>query len=201
MSESLRIEPLHDQPSSGGLSMHPARRSLLWLNVIGGAAVLGSYVHGLASHPLARGAVWGDVPEALRPFYTVSMFLAAAGYFAFSSFVFRRLDPVRTRIAGGFGFGAFRVLYALILAPSALWLPLTFEMLEAPSAALWLAIRVTLVLVGLGSLGLVVAVASAAPHGAPGARRIALLGTLFFSLQTAVLDALIWPAYFPVQGG
>ena len=118
---------------------------------------------------------------------------------AFSAFVFRRLDPARTRIAGGFGFGAFHVLYGLILVPSALWLPLTFEMLEAPSAGLWLAIRVTLALVALGSLGMMLAVASAAaPHSAPGARRIALLGTLFFSLQTAVLDALIWPAYFPV---
>jgi hypothetical protein len=126
------------------------------------------------------------------------MFLAAAGYFAFSSFVFRRLDPERTRIAGGFGFGAFKYLYALILAPSALWLPLTFEMLEAPSPALWLAIRVTLALVGLGSLGLMAAVASATPHSAPGARRAALVGTLFFALQTAVLDALIWPACFPV---
>jgi len=178
--------------------MHPMRRSLLWLNVLGGIAVLGSYVHGLASNPLTRGAVWGDVPEALRPFYTINMFLAAAGYFAFSSYVFRQLDPARTRIAGRFGFGAFHVLYALILVPSALWLPLTFEMLAAPSAWLWLVIRIDLALVGLGSLGLMGAIASAQPPGAPGARRLALLGTLFFCLQTALLDALIWPAYFPV---
>jgi hypothetical protein len=85
--------------------------------------------------------------------------------------------------------------------PSALWLPLTFAMLEAPSAGLWLAIRVTLALVGLGSLGLMAAIASALPRGGHGARRIALVGTLFFALQTALLDALIWPAYFPVQGG
>jgi hypothetical protein len=178
--------------------MHPARRSLLWLNLLGGIAVLGSYVHGLASNPLTRGAVWGDVPEALRPFYTVNMFLAAAGYFAFSAFVFRRLDPARTRIAGGFGYGAFHVLYALILVPSALWLPLTFAMLEAPSAGLWLAIRGVLALVGVGSLGLMLAIASATPHHGPGARRLALVGSAFFSLQTALLDALVWPAYFPV---
>ncbi len=179
--------------------MHPGRRSLLWLNVLGGIAVLGSYAYGLASNPLTRDGLWGNVPEALRPLYTLNMFLAAAGYFAFSAYVFRRLDPARTRIAGGFGFGAFHVLYGLILVPSALWLPLTFEMLEAPSPGLWLAIRVTLALVALGSLGMMLAVASAAaPHSAPGARRIALLGTLFFSLQTAVLEALIWPAYFPV---
>jgi len=198
LSESMRVESLSRRTGSGGLSMHPAQRSLLWLNVIGGIAVLGSYVHGLASNPLTRGAVWGDVPDVLRPFYTINMLLAAAGYFAFSFYVFRRLDPVRTRIAGGFGFGAFHVLYALILLPSALWLPLTFEMLAAPSAGLWLAIRAVLALVGLGSLGLMLAIASAVPRSAPGARRIALVGTAFFSLQTAVLDALIWPAYFPV---
>ena len=56
----------------------------------------------------------------------------------------------------------------------------------------------TLALVGLGSLGLMGAIASAQPHAAPGARRAALAGAFFFSLQTAVLDALVWPAYFPV---
>jgi hypothetical protein len=175
-----------------------ARRSLLWLNLLGGVAVLGSYAYGFAANPLARGALWGGVPEALRPLYTANMLLAAAGYFAFSGFVFFRLDPTRTRVVGGFGFGAFHVLYALILLPSAFWLPLTLEMLEAPNAALWLAIRCVLALVGLGSLGLLVAVASAAPHDAPGARRIALAGCALFSLQTALLDALLWPAWFPL---
>src|SRR5512144_1568173 len=145
MSESMRVEPLHRPPSTGGLPMNLGRRSLLWLNALGGIAVLGSYVHGLAANPSTSGAVWGDVPEVLRPLYTLNMFLAAAGYFAFSAFVFR-LDPERTRIAGRFGFGAFHVLYALILVPSALWLPLTFEMLEAPSTGLWVAIRTTLAL-------------------------------------------------------
>jgi hypothetical protein len=169
----------------------------LWLNLLGGTAVLGSYAHGLASHPLARAELWGGVPEALRPLYTASMLLAAAGYFAFSFFVLFRLDPERTRVFGRFGFGAFHLLYALILLPSALWMPLTFALLEAPSAALWAAIRVTLALVGLGSLGLVAALASAGPARAPGARALAVAGALAFSLQTAVLDALVWPAFFP----
>ena len=178
--------------------MHPARRSLLWLNLLGGFAVLGSYAHGLASHPLTRGDLWGGVPESLRPLYSASMLLAATGYFAFSFFVFFRLDPSQTRVAGRLGFGAFHALYALILLPSALWLPLTFAMLEAPGGALWAAIRVVLALVGLGSLGLVAAVASARPSRAPVARAVAVAGALAFSFQTAVLDALVWPAYFPV---
>jgi hypothetical protein len=177
--------------------MHPAHRSLLLLNVLGGIAVLGSYAHGLLTHPGAGPQVWGGVPEALRPLYTVSMLLAAAGYFAFSFFVFFRLEPERTRIAGRFGFRAFHAIYALILLPSALWMPLTFAMLEAPSGALWAAIRGVLALVGIGSLGLIGAIASARPPSAPLARGIALAGALAFALQTALLDALVWPAYFP----
>jgi hypothetical protein len=176
--------------------MHPAQRSLLWLNLLGGIAVLGSYAWGLAANPLTRGQLWGDVPGSLRPLYTASMLLAAVGYFAFSFFVFFRLDPRRDRV-GPFGFGAFHALYALILVPSALWLPLTFSMLEAPSAPLWLAIRGVLALVAAGSLGLVAALALAGPAQSPGARAIALAGALAFSFQTALLDALVWPAYFP----
>jgi hypothetical protein len=177
--------------------MHPAHRSLLLLNVVGGIAVLGSYAHGLLTHPGTSSQVWGGVPAGLRPLYTVSMPLAAAGYFAFGSFVFFRLDPERTRIAARFRFGAFHALYASILLPSALWMPLTFAMLEAPGGALWAAIRAVLGLVGIGSLSMVAAIAAAAPPRAPLARGIALAGALAFAFQTAVLDALVWPAFFP----
>jgi hypothetical protein len=177
--------------------MHPYRRSLLILNVLGGIAVLGSYVLGIASHPNAGSQVWGGVPESIRPLYTVNMFLAAAGYFAFSYFVFFRLDPDRTRLPGDRGFRTFHALYALILIPSALWMPLTFAMIDAPSAPLWAAIRLVLLLVGIGSLGIIAAVATAGPAEAPVARRIAIAGAIPFALQTALLDAVIWPAYFP----
>jgi len=180
------------------VALHPTKRGLLWLNLIGGAAVLASYAHGISTNPLTRGDVWGGVPEGLRPLYTVNMLLAAAGYFAFSYFVFFRLDPERVRIAGRLGFGAFTALYGLILVPSALWMPLTFAMLDAPSPGLWWAIRIVLALVGLGSVGLVVALGLVKPHDSPMARRFALLGGLAFSLQTAVLDAVVWPAYFPL---
>jgi hypothetical protein len=177
--------------------MHPQRRSLLALNVVGGLAVLGSYAWGIAANPETRGAVWGGVPESLKPLYTTSMLLAALGYFLYSHLVFLRLDPEKTVLAGGFGYRAFHFLYTLVLLPSALWMPLTFAMLAAPGAGLWLAIRLVLALVGLGSLGLVAAVATAGPLRAPVARALAVFGALAFAFQTALLDALVWPAYFP----
>jgi hypothetical protein len=180
--------------TAGGRA-RPGRASLFWLNVLGGIAVLGSYAYGVRD-PAVAGALWGGVPASLRPLYTANMFLAAGGYFAFSYFVFFRLDPARTRV-GGLGYGVFHLLYALILLPSALWLPLTAAMIAAPGAALWAAIRFDLALVGLGSLGLLAALLAAGPSEAFRARRAAVVGALFFCLQTAVLDALVWPAYYP----
>lgn len=185
-------------PRIVGRPNHPGRLALLALNLVGGSAVLASYVHGIATHAGSAQAAWGGVPESLWPLYTTNMFLAAAGYFAFSWFVLAKLDPERARVAGLSCSPVFLVLYALVLVPSALWMPLTFWMLEAPSVGLWWAIRAVLAAVGVGSVGLLLAIALAAPHDAPGARRTALAGCLPFVLQTAVLDALVWPAWFPV---
>ena len=60
------------------------------------------------------------------------------------------------------------------------------------------AIRLVLGTVGIGSLGLLAAILAVRPVSAPGARRIALVGITAFCLQTAVMDALVWPAFFPV---
>jgi hypothetical protein len=178
--------------------VHPQKRTTIWINAVGGAAVLGSYAHGLWSHPTAGADLWGGVPETLRPLYTITMLLAAAGYFAFSHFVIFEVDPDEARIGDRFGFGAFNALYVLILVPSALWMPLTFEMLASPGTGLWWAIRLTLGAVGVGSLGLLASIIAVRPVSAPGARRLALFGSAAFCLQTAVLDALVWPAFFPI---
>lgn len=164
---------------------------------MGGAAVLGTYVYGLVFHPDLRSGFWGGVPQTWRSVYTVSMFLAAAGYFAYTSFLLFRLDPERACIAGRVGYGLFNVLYALILLGSALWLPLTMAMLTRGSTALWVAIRVTLALVGIASLGLVAALLGLQPREPTWAHGLAVLGSVVFAFQTAVLDALVWAAFFP----
>lgn len=177
--------------------IHPRRLTLLIINVLGGTAVLGSYVHGLTNNPELRGPLWGGVPEALQPIYTISMLLAALGYFPFTYVVAFRVDPDRARVAGGFGFDAFNVLYALILAPSALWMPLTFAMLAQPNPTLWLMIRIVLALVGMGSVALIVALVTLQPRPSRAWHVAAIVGAVAFAVQTALLDALVWPAYFP----
>ena len=77
---------------------------------------------------------------------------------------------------------------------------MTAQMVVNPDPALWWAIRVALVLVALGSLGLLTALLSLG-NEAPKGRALAAIGLLPFSLQTALLDALIWPAYFETALG
>jgi len=174
--------------------LHPAKWRFVILNVLGGTAVLGSYAHGLSTHPLSRSALWGSLPEAWRPIYTVSMLLAAAGYFAFTSLFLLRTDPERRRV-GQRGFGVVLTCYAGVLVGSTLWLPLTFHMLAAPTALLWVVIRLDLLTVGAGSLGLLV-VLLRMPEERDWWWALAVGGVLLFTWQTLVLDALVWPAYF-----
>lgn len=176
--------------------MGAKRSNLIALNVVGGIAVLASYAWGIAGHPDARGALWGGVPDSLRPLYTVSMFTAAFGYLLFTAFaVFGRVTPDGTD--RGPSTARLPILYAMVLFPSALWLPLTFEMVADPSIALWWAIRGVLFCVGVGALGLLawlVRVALARPGALAWA---AVAGCVAFCFQTAVLDALVWPVFFP----
>lgn len=189
--------PRSDDDSPARFPIHPQRLTLLIINVLGGTAVLGSYAHSLANHPDTRGALWGGVPEALQPIYTISMLLAAVGYFPFTYLLGFRVDPNRARVAGGLGFDAFNVLYALVLAPSALWMPLTFAMIAQPNPTLWLMIRAVLALVGVGSVGLIVALITLQPRPSRPLHVAAIVGAIAFAVQTALLDALVWPAYFP----
>ena len=167
------------------------------INVVGGLGVLGSYAYGLVSHPEIRGEVWGGVPEELKGFYTVSMLSAAVGYFLFGYFVLFRVDAETARIGGSRGFGFFNALCALILLPSALWMPLTFQMIEFPGENLWYAIRAVLGIVGIASLAMFWAILRVDAPGARISRGVAATGCLLFSVQTALLDALVWPYYFP----
>lgn len=187
------------QAQGGGTFFPIGRDRVLFIaiNVLGGLAVLASYAHGLLTHPDTRGAIWGGVPPTLRPLYTVSMLLAAVGYFPFTSFFLLRLDPATVRVGGRLGFGVLNGLYVTVLVASALWMPLTFAMLEQPGVALWWAIRLVLAAAGLGSVGLLAFLLAIRPQPGGVWYGCAVAGLVCFCFQTALLDAVVWPAYFP----
>ena len=170
------------------------RRGLFMLvNVVGGMAVLSSYGVWLGNPAHDGSALWGSLGSPARTLYTASMLAAAAGYFVFLEHLVRReIDGLTSN-----AFATLLTIFALILFPSALWMPLTFEFLAAPSAAVWWAMRVTLLVVAAASVALILfLVRLEAPPESSG-RRWAVLGAAAFALQTAVLDAFIWPSCFP----
>jgi hypothetical protein len=168
-----------------------------WIVLLGGGAVLLSYAYVLGIDPATRADLWGGVPSALLPAYVVSMALATGGFFAFTFFLVFRADPDRVRIAGRFGYGLFSGLYLMILAPSALWLPLTSAMVQQPNSILWLGIRLVLVTVGVGSVALLLALLSLKPRQPARAYWLAVAGSVAFCFQTAALDLFVWTALFP----
>ncbi len=176
--------------------MHRHKKIWLAINVVGGIAVLGSYAHGLITHPQTRDMLWGTMPTPLQSIYGVTMWLAAAGYLVFMHQVFFRVDAGEARVGQRSGFGVINACCALVVFPSALWLPLTFAYLEHPSTALWMLIRADLFVVGLGAIGLILALSNLRPRPMGWAGTVTILALLPFALQTAFLDAFVWPAFF-----
>jgi hypothetical protein len=170
---------------------------MLAVVLLGGTAVLASYAYALGMAPSTRSGLWGGVPAVLLPAYVALMALATAGYFAFTFFLLFCADPGIVQIAGRFRYRVFLVLYVMILAPSAMWLPLTSVMVEKPSSLLWLAIQVVLAMVGLASIVLLLALLSLRPRQPNIAYWAAVVGAVAFCLQTAVLDLFVWTAHFP----
>lgn len=168
------------------------RVAFVAINVVGGAAVLASYVLWLGNPSNDAGALWGTIGGAGRALYTVSMLAAASGYFAFAPFLLRHGDRAPLT------FHRLDLLLVLVLLPSALWMPLAFEYLDAPSRGLWVTMRAGLLITGGASAAIVHAVWSVR-DAPPRARRLALAGALAFTFQTLVLDALVWPNAFPAD--
>jgi hypothetical protein len=175
--------------------MHTLKKSLILINLIGGLAVLGSYVWGFLAYPNAGEVLWGGVPASLQQLYTISMFLAAGGYFAFSLHILS-LNPSETKTLKRTGYKVFNALYAGILIPSALWLPLTVLAVGMASQALVWLVRLDLALVAIASLGLLAVIFKVRPQPSTWNHRLAILGGVLFCFQTVVLDAIIWAVNF-----
>ena len=169
---------------------------LLIINVLGGAAVIGSYIFGLSRQSGGANVLWGGVQANIRPVYTVSMILSAFGYFAFIYYIFFRLDPAQMSIGGVSGFTMFYVIFLLILVPSALWMPLTNAYVGNPRTTMWVLIRTVLAVVGLASIALLWSLL-ALDGKVPGVSYwLAVVGSGYFAFHTAVLDAIVWAALF-----
>lgn len=169
---------------------------VLIVNILGGIAVIGSYVQGIMTHPGSGNALWGGVPSSMRLLYGLGMLLAAIGYFAFSYFILFRINPDGLKITGIFNYLSFAVIFFVILTASTFWMPLTYVMIANPNNGTWISIRIVLVLVGIGALLLVLALLTMRPKELSLAYWFAVGGAVAFCLHTGILDAIIWPMLF-----
>lgn len=176
-----------------------ARQKLTYLviNCLGGAAVLGSYAYGFVQYPDSVDALWGDVPEFLLGFYSINMLLAAAGYLLAFAYIMKCLPADCRTDNGGLLFERLNGLTALILFCSALWMPLSFALLDASNTDLWWCIRAVLFGTGTGAVFIAHQLYTYAEDRGL-FLTLTLCGYFFFCIQTALLDALIWPYYFPI---
>ena len=169
---------------------------LLAINIIGGMAVIGSYIFGIDTQPAGADVLWGGIPTNIRPIYAISMVLAALGYFAFSYYIFFKIDPQQTDIGGIFNFSFYYLIFVLILIPSAFWMPLTNIYIDSPGTGLWIGICSVLAVVGLTSIALLWSFINLKPR-IPGLTYwLAVAGSGYFAFHTAILDAIIWTALF-----
>ncbi|UCD08332.1 MAG: hypothetical protein JSU79_08220 [Dehalococcoidales bacterium] len=167
---------------------------LLVINVLGGIAVIGSYILGLNAQSDGVNVLWGGVPVGIRPVYTVSMIISAIGYFAFLYFIFFKLTPDEVLIANRFGFWMFYVIFLLILIPSALWMPLTNVYVGNPIMGMKFIVRTVLVIVGLASIALVWALLTLQTRTPAVPYWLAVGGSAYFAFHTMILDGIIWSA-------
>ena len=176
--------------------MHYQQWILLAVIAVFGAGVIGSYVQGIAANPGGAEKLWGGVTGGMRIFNYVTMLLAVAGFFLFSYYLFFRTDPASVRVAGDLNFWTFIVLYALILLPSAFWMPLSFNVLANPNTLTWISVRAVLFIVGFASLALIIALLTIQPRVPDVSYWLAVIGAVLFCLQTLIMDSFIWAANF-----
>ena len=167
------------------------------INGFGGLCVLGSYAHGLITNPSVRSDLWGSIPDSLRPYYTIFMFLAAGGYFFFTGYILLYVSLDSVKLFGRYGFWAINILYAGIIFPSAIWIYLTIAMIENPTPFLWIFIRLVLFTVGFSSVALLTSFLTSNFDRSSWLYLASIISLIFFSIQTMLLDALIWPYYYP----
>jgi hypothetical protein len=165
---------------------------LLIINVLGGVAVILSYMYGLKGQAEGTNVLWGNVPASIRPLYFVSMIISAVSYFAFIFYILFKIDPAASNIS----YYLFYAIFLVILIASAFWMPLTNMYVSNHGTGTWVAVRIVLALVALGSIALVWTLLALRPDTRGLAYWLAVAGAGYFALHTTVLDAILWAAYF-----
>jgi hypothetical protein len=169
----------------------------LFVNIVGGVGVLGSYAHGLLTHPGQGADLWGTLPAALVPLYAGVMPFAAAGYLVTMALVLLT-PPDALRLRGRPALPRFTLSTAVFLVASSSWMPLCWQALDTADTALLWPIQLVLLVAGGTALLNLGMLTQLAPTARPLLQKAAVAGSAALFVQCAVLDALVWPRFFNV---
>jgi len=161
------------------------------INSIGGFSVLLSYFFSLKDS--RADAFWGGTPPYIRIIYTISMILAAFGYFAFLCFIIFKSNYSLIN------FKLLNIIFLGILLPSILWMPLTKIFLENPISLLWILIMLVLALVGISSCFLAWSLIKINLSFSNIPYLFSVIGSIYFAFHTAILDMILWPIFFKMH--
>lgn len=147
-----------------------------------------SYILGIGDN---ADILWGGVPKNTRSIYVGSMLLGATSFFIFSAYIFFNLLKQDITLPFGLGSNIFTIIYGILLASSALWIPLVNSMVNNPKDITWLGVRAVLLLTALCSLCLLLIFIKLGGDSLH--YKLSLIGLVIFLIHTGVLDAVIWP--------
>ena len=169
----------------------------LIINMIGGIAVLGSYVIGLGMFPEYREALWGGVKGNLKTGITISMLFAAVGYLAFCYISLFQNGLEDFNKSDWFNGHTVSVLVALFLISATFWMPSAIAYLKF-SDTYWLIICVvSLWITAISLLALLgIVMTSDVTTIAPVSHYIAIIGIGLITFHCLVFDAIIWAIMF-----
>lgn len=173
----------------------------LSVNVLGGLAVISSYLIGLWYFPEHRNELWGGIQDNWKNVLVLSMLLAAAGYMTFCYFaVFRE----GANILGKFMFlGPHTIswLTALFLVSAAVWMPASIFYLHTGNGLWWVATVAVLWITALTLITLTVVVAFSDNQATPMLDRISCtIGLSLITTHCLFVDAIIWVVFFHRKG-
>ena len=147
-----------------------------------------SYNLGMSNMPNGLNDLWGETPDQIKPIYFLTTSLAFIGFaFAFFFLVFK---------TDLFNYYPLSRSAIIILVASMLWLPYTSEMVNSPSSFTWIKIRISLLLVALGSWFFMRRVWLTDSSENQIWKKLALVGSAIFFFHTLIMDALLWPIFF-----
>ena len=171
--------------------------TVILVNIIGGAIVVGGYAFGIGNFPEHRNSLWGGVSTSWRQAIVVSMLIAAAGYLMFCYMaVFR---DGATHFGSGWLLGnhSITILTAVFLLSAACWMPFLLTYIISGSNLWWILTVLVLWITAFALIILCLVVANYDGVAFSTTEKIvALAGLSAITFHCLVMDAILWVVFF-----